>query len=379
MGAFDIATPGRLTIHHDFAAGTTVEGTEKGAAAHQALKAHRSWVWAPSAGAWLLRSSRNRQSKPQAIEEIERVLTDLGYTVERDIDDATPSVAEQEADLAERAERRADRLTERAAMVSAAAEVTRKKADDVFGNIPFGQPMLVDHHSYKADRNRRERAWRNLDKSAEQAGYAAELARRADTASRHVGARYNPITVGNRIEALEAKRRRVQRLLDGEGALEVYTDEHGTLCERLVVRPPEGEYAQRLSTRAADLDELITCWKDVYARLQAEGKALTIGPDTVAKGDFVRVRGHWYRVRRVNAKSVSVPSHVITAPKPGEREHTDTTPWREITDHKRAEDVPAEFAAAYETPGADRLRLRMPRFEECVMSDGADVQSKNNR
>jgi hypothetical protein len=46
------------------------------------------------------------------------VLTDAGYTVERDIDDTTPSVEQQEADRAGRMDERVDRLTERAGNTS---------------------------------------------------------------------------------------------------------------------------------------------------------------------------------------------------------------------------------------------------------------------
>ena len=33
--------------------------------------------------------------------------------------------------------------------------------------IPTGQPLLVDHHSYKTDRNYRDRAWNKMGKAVE--------------------------------------------------------------------------------------------------------------------------------------------------------------------------------------------------------------------
>ncbi|GAA2783022.1 DUF3560 domain-containing protein [Saccharopolyspora taberi] len=357
-----------LTIRHSYESGTTVEGTEKNSPAHHAIKANRSWTWSRYARAWLLRSSRHRRPKYGDIDIMEQALTELGYTVTRDIDETMPTVEQQEADLAERMGDRADRLAERADKQASAAAATREKADAVFRNIPFGQPMLVDHHSYNADRNRRERASNNLRKSFEQADYAAELSRRSNTAAVHMGARHNPVTVGNRIAKLESDRRAVQRRLDGEGALESYTDEHGHPCERSVTRPPQGEARERLLVDAAELDEQITYWKRVYAELQAAGKASTAGPDTVAKGDWVLVRGDWYRVRRVNKKTVSVPSHLVTAPEPGKREWTNTTPWHEVREHRTTEQMPAAFVDAYETPGTNRLRLAPAQFPD----DGHD-------
>ncbi|WP_189060176.1 DUF3560 domain-containing protein [Longimycelium tulufanense] len=348
-----------LTIHHDYESGTTVQGTTRGSAAHQALKAHRSWVWSRYAGAWLLRSSRHRQSKPSAIAEIERVLTGLGYTVEQDIDDALPSVAQQEADLAARMEERVDRLTERAGRQAAKAAATRAKADAVFATIPLGQPMLADHHSYRADRNRRERAWANLDTSIEQADYAAELARRAETAAHHRGARNNPVTVANRIETLEANQRRFQRELEGEPGWITTTDEHGQPQHRWGIRRPSAERAGHLRRELATLGEQIAYWKDVYAQLQAEGTASPLGPGQVSKGHWVACRGMWMRVVRVNTKSVSVPNPIYPPPQPGEKETTVTIPWHKLSGHRTPEQMPPEFVEAYDAPGTNRVTLRL--------------------
>jgi predicted nucleic acid-binding Zn-ribbon protein len=54
-----------------------------------------------------------------------------------------------------------------------------KAADDVFSNIPFGQPLLVDHYSYKTDRNRRDRAWNNLGKAVHAGEEADKVSRKA--------------------------------------------------------------------------------------------------------------------------------------------------------------------------------------------------------
>jgi len=361
---------GALTIRHDYEGGTTVVGTEKNDPVHHAIKANRSLTWSRYAGAWLLRSSRHRRPKYGDIAVIERTLTGLGYTVTRDIDETMPTVEQQEADLAERMDDRSDRLADRADKHAGAAAVTRRKADAVFDNIPFGQPMMPGHHSYRSDRNRREGARNNLGRSFEQADHAAELSRRSDTAAAHMGARHNPVTVGNRIEQLETQRRAVQRWLDGEGALEVYTDEHGRPGERSVTRPPQGQARELLLADADELDEKIAYWKRVYAGLQAEGRASTAGPETVAKGDWVLVRGHWYRVRRVNKKTVSVPKHLMAAPAPGKREYTDTTPWHEVRAHRTTERMPAGFVDAYETPGTDRLRLNPADFQDTGRNDG---------
>jgi hypothetical protein len=365
--------PGDRCVHHDYDSGTTVEGTTKNSPAHLALKAHPSWTWSRYAEAWLLRSSRHRQSKPYAIADIERVLTEAGYTVERDIDDTTPSVEQQETDLADRMDDRVDRFTERAGKHQAQADATRAKADYVFHNIPMGQPLLVVHHSYKADRNRRERAWNQLGKSIKQGEYADELARRAETASHHMGARHNPVTVANRIEKQEADRRRLQRELDGEPAWVTETDEHGQPRHRWGIRYPGEERAAYLRRETTTLTEQIDYWKGVYAQLQNEGKTSTLGPDQVSKGDSVSYNGMWMRVVRVNKKSVSVPNPLYPPPLPGEKEFTQTITWHKLSGHRTTEQMPPE----YDTPDADRVTLRLRKQHVVILRllTGADRAS----
>lgn len=348
---------GILTIHHDYESGTTVEGTTRNSPAHLTLKAHPSWTWSRYATAWLLRSSRHRQSKPYAINEIERMLTEAGYTVERDIVDTMPSVEQQETELSERMDVRADRLTERAGKLQVKADATRAKAEAVFDSIPAGQPLLVDHHSYKADRNRRELAWNNLGKSIEQCAYADKLAQQAETASHHMGARNNPVSVGNRIEKLEADRRRLQRELDGEPGWITETDQQGQEQHRWGIRHPTRERADYLRRELTTLTEQIDYWKGVYAQLQSEGKASALGPDTVAKGDWVLCNGMWMRVRRVNKKSVTVPNPAFPSPRPGDKEATWTIAWHKLRGHRTTEQMPPEVVEAYEAPDADRISL----------------------
>jgi hypothetical protein len=80
----------------------------------------------------------------------------------------------------ERREAKAERLREwadkRDDKAQAAADAGQQTAD----MIPFGQPILVGHHSEKGDRNRRDRMRRNFDKAREHGDKAADFRRRAD-------------------------------------------------------------------------------------------------------------------------------------------------------------------------------------------------------
>lgn len=69
-------------------------------------------------------------------------------------------------------------------------------------------------------------------------------------------------------------------------------------------------------------------------------------------------------MRQVNKKTVTVPNHIITTPRPGDREYTDTTPWREVRDHLITDQMPSAFVDAYEEPGRERFRLTLSDFQD---------------
>lgn len=76
-------------------------------------------------------------------------------------------------------EQRRERLEQRAARVSAESDRRYQLAHSAASAIPFGQPILVGHHSERADRNRRARIHDNFGKAfalADKADYLAEKA-----------------------------------------------------------------------------------------------------------------------------------------------------------------------------------------------------------
>lgn len=62
------------------------------------------------------------------------------------------------------------------------AKAAMKKSDDMFSCIPFGQPILVGHHSENSDRNFRNKAWNLIGKSIELNNIAEHYAHKADLA-----------------------------------------------------------------------------------------------------------------------------------------------------------------------------------------------------
>jgi hypothetical protein len=82
-------------------------------------------------------------------------------------------------------EAKRQRMLDRASKLQTAAAGKLQSAHSVFDNIPFGQPILVGHHSEHADRKRRARAHAAQGKSYELSDQAGELLRRAETVGEH--------------------------------------------------------------------------------------------------------------------------------------------------------------------------------------------------
>lgn len=82
----------------------------------------------------------------------------------------------------ERRQARIERLRERAARKARESTAAYQQSNRLADAIPFGQPILVGHHSEQRDRNYRARIARTMDKSCELSAEATELERRADAA-----------------------------------------------------------------------------------------------------------------------------------------------------------------------------------------------------
>ena len=67
----------------------------------------------------------------------------------------------------EKKQRRIDYYNEKAEKLEQESGRLAKESSEMVSAIPPGQPLLVDHYSYKADKNYRDRAWNKMDKSVE--------------------------------------------------------------------------------------------------------------------------------------------------------------------------------------------------------------------
>src|SRR5713226_1456384 len=87
---------------------------------------------------------------------LRQVLLELGFEDRGKTGEALP-IAERIERKQERAQVRAQRLEDRSEKASTESERLYNHAHEMASVIPFGQPILVGHHSEKRDRRYRER------------------------------------------------------------------------------------------------------------------------------------------------------------------------------------------------------------------------------
>lgn len=276
---------GTYQISHTHEDGTLIEGTERGDAAIGILKAN-GWRWSRNLGSWYVPRSRDSFAPRAKIDATVRALEAAGHTVTLDIDDEPRSTAQVEADRAVRAQERTEALREKAVRAEERSRAAWDRAEATGRALPpGGEPIKVGHHSEGRHRRALERAHSAMGAAVAANREAEEAARRAESASHTTGARYAPITVANRIDKLEADRRRLAR-------------------QKVTA---SGEWAEKLAALLARTEDQLDYWRGVHEAQIAAGEAADLGPDSVHVGDLVQIKGrYWERVVRVNKKTVTV-------------------------------------------------------------------------
>lgn len=123
------------------------------------------------------------------------------------------TIGDEDTSLLERAEERADRFEGYGERRAEEAEATRKGVARLADNIPFGQPILVGHHSEKRARKDAERIENGLRKAVNLWKTSKYWTRRAAGAISHAKYKERPVVRARRIRTLEADQRRNARAL----------------------------------------------------------------------------------------------------------------------------------------------------------------------
>lgn len=197
-----------------------------------------------------------------------------------------------------RAENRAERAEHSAEKADAKSDALYSYAKKMADIIPFGQPILVGHHSEKSDRNFRNKihntfgkAFAEMDKST----YYKEKAERARATAD--GSKYsNPGYLSNRIREVEKDLRKYQRGLKGK----LYE----TSPEKEVSEETRTFYTKKIEVKTEELEFykhcLETCGQEIFTKEKLKGKK------------FVRINNQWEEIVRLNPNTVSVYNSCYT-------------------------------------------------------------------
>jgi protein-L-isoaspartate O-methyltransferase len=146
-------------------------------------------------------------------------------------------IGDEDTSLIDRAEDRADRFTDYHEHRTADAESARRTVATIADGIPFGQPILVGHHSERHARRDAERIEAGMRKAVRMWETAQYWRSRAAGAIRHAKYKELPSVRARRIKTIEADKRREERqIAKSRASLELWgkleaPDKDGRPCD----------------------------------------------------------------------------------------------------------------------------------------------------
>ncbi|MFJ8628585.1 DUF3560 domain-containing protein [Kitasatospora sp. NPDC093550] len=333
-----------IQITHTRREGTLVDGTSRGDGSAEILKLReygrtlrQPFRWSRNLDTWYLPHSRDHAAYTPNLELLVQRLRDAGFDVTLTVDNADRrSFTEAEQDREDRAEARADRFGGYADNAARNSQAARKSAHAISERFEFGQPILVGHHSEPRARRDRDRMDSAMRTSISEGDRAQHWADRQKAAASYEQFRTDPGRTLRRLEKLRADLRAVEKWQRGESA------------KGYSRNPADPE----LTIRHEELTEEIAHWEQVIKDAEAQGVKVWSKAD-FKRGDFVRYRGTWYEVLRVNPKSVTIPHifngtgrTVVRAADDGYDGWTSTAPYDDVSGRKSAAEMQPAAAPA---------------------------------
>jgi hypothetical protein len=318
-----------ITISYTPTDGVLVDGDPR---PHQKALQDNGFRWFRSLRCWGMSGTRDRHLSPNRrwrIDQAAQALRAAGFEVVLDLDETArlAPTAEREQRAAARAQERQDRLEDRTERLAGQADARLRAAHEEADAIPFGQPILVGHHSERGHRRALERIDRNMRKGIDLARESDRAANAADASRASRSLRESGPATMRRIAELEAEARRVDRRLTPCPTSGRRTKPQ---AERRTITCPgcynevtvagllvpthggaTGQWAEQLRMRRVEIDDELVYWRTHLQGLKDRGEFCQYGPADFHKDDRVKVAGGgWGTVKRVNCKSLTVLADV---------------------------------------------------------------------
>lgn len=289
----------RIRIEHS-GDGTTVHGTTREDAPK--LK-EQGFRWSRNLGAWYLPRTQLEHTRAAKARALQASLGSDAHTVTGDLAKSGTGAEQAQARIA-RAQEIVAEQQRRAEKLSGEAQTQFDKSHRATDGIPFGQPILVGHHSERAHRAALERSHNAMGKGVEAQRAAERAAGRAESAAARARLEEDPRFAARRAERNAAELRKVERSLQGAD--------------------PNADHTKSLQAMRADLAASVE--RD---RAVVEAKGNGYGKHNVQAGDLVHYRGDWHLVHRTNPKTVALPTGYSW---------TDKVDYTQLTGHRSLDD-----------------------------------------
>lgn len=279
-------------------------------------------------------------------------------------------IGDEDKSLSQRAKERAERFENYSENRAKDAEQARKKVDAIVEHIPFGQPILVGHHSEKRARKDAERIGEGMRKSIKMWETSEYWTQRAEAAIQDAAYKERPDVRARRIKKLEAEQRKKQRTktesekflkawskpeLTMQEAAEIAGLDHGYFTKPTKEKPwgeslwdaTQGRCepqptVEQIAERAVQKNRNVIAWADRWLehygnRLAYERAMLAADGGIVADKNRPEVggacqcwaspRGGWSTIQKVNKVSVTVRDNWGN----GGRDFTRNIPFDKLT------------------------------------------------
>jgi hypothetical protein len=266
---------------------------------------------------------------------------------------------------------RVDRFVLLAQKAGKRAQAEQEKVHAIADMIPFGQPILVGHHSERRARRDAERIDNGMRRSVEETKKAQYWEERADGAARRAAQREDPGVIARRIEKLEAenRKRNLHRIMHMEMVREYLRDDLGygkteevkldhlnnafqdALQGNYALRTPKPASGRALEgwetmakaiRNAGAMEKWYERWishnatvLEYQRRQYQESGGIPVTRDQIKVGSFVFRHRHWCKVLKVNRKTVYLDYSWLAMP-PAPLEISRITEIRTAEEHAAA-------------------------------------------
>lgn len=264
-------------------------------------------------------------------------------------------IGDEDTSLVDRAAERADRFEDYSDSRTKDAQAARDAVEAIAGNIPFGQPILVGHHSERHARKNAQKIENGMRRAVNMWDTADYWQRRAAGALHHAKYKELPAVRARRIKGLESDKRKSESSRDEAQKCLAFWSRDGITVDQAVIFAGASSSTLYMSRKEGDredfnqapsahtvltnaypslyaprtLAEVVEAAKRVYplsiaryerwiahyenriayerAMLAEQGGLVADGVDMVP-GGRVLVRGEWSTILRVNKKGGKVVS-----------------------------------------------------------------------